>query len=133
MQPQDESSWKTEAIAFSRYLIGEEPDEQSVALYIAAQKKFDMAISAREASKLKFTLRFPGTLGMIDGALALVNPEHVLRKKLYIMFSILESGPKYHAYFLPQKHGSSHIIFILLTGLRASFNTLFGFILLPWI
>jgi hypothetical protein len=133
MQQTDESSWRKEAIAFSRYIVGEEPDEQSIALYIAAQQKLNIPISPKESNKIRFIVRFPGTMGMIDGALALLNPEHPVRKKLYTMFSILESSPKYHKYFLPQERADSYKFYILLVGLRAIFNTISGLFLLPWI
>jgi hypothetical protein len=131
MQAADESILRKEARVFSRYLIGKEPSNLSVQLYIKALQKLDIPMSPRDQRKLSFILRFPFFISMIDGALAMVNPEHPIRKKLYVMSSILESDPACNNYFLP-KDGTS-LFTILLTGTRAVFNTLFGFILLPWI
>lgn len=133
MQAANELLWKKEASVFSRYLIGEEPDELSVALYIKAQQKFAIPMSPKDAEKLQFTLNHPFYLGMIDGALGIINPEHPIRRKLYIMFSILESNPIFHKEFLPQERKGSYLFIIMWTGTRAVCNTLFGFILLPWI
>lgn len=133
MQQGDELLWKKEAEVFSRYIIGREPDEQSVNLYIKAQQKLDIAISPRQASKLKFTLRHPSTLPAIDGALAIVNPEHAIRRKLYLMFSILESSPAFYDKFLPRQRPGSYIMTIIWAGTRAVLTTFYGFILLPWI
>lgn len=133
MQPGDELVWKKEAEVFSRYIIGREADEQSINLYIMAQQKLDIPISPRQASKLKFTLRHPSTLPAIDGALAMVNPEHAIRRKLYTMFSVLESSPAFCDKFLPQQRKGSYLLAIIWAGTRAVFNTFYGFILLPWI
>jgi len=127
----DESTLTKEAMVFSLYFIGKEPGELSVQLYIKASQKLAIPMSPRDKRKLNFILRFPFFMGMIDGALAMVNPEHPIRKKLYVMFSVLESDPAFSNYFLP-KAGTS-LFAILWTGTRAVFNTLFGFILLPWI
>jgi len=131
MQATEESTLTKEARVFTRYLIGKEPGGLPVQLYIKALQKLDIPISPRDQGKLNFLLRFPFFMGMIDGALAMINPEHPIRKKLYVMFAILESDPIYTQCFLP-KAGTS-LFAILWTGIRAVFNTLLGFILLPWI
>jgi hypothetical protein len=133
MQGENESLWKKEATVFSRYITGKEASEQCLQLYVQVQQKLAIPITPRERKKLNFILRFPFFMGWIDGALAIVNPEHPIRKKLYVMFSVLESIPDFHSSFLPQQRGGGYIISILWTGTRANFNTLFGFILLPWI
>ena len=133
MQAPNESLWKKEAEVFSHYLIGKNASEQCVHLYMQAQQKLSIPITPREQKKLTFILRFPFFMSWIDGALAIVNPEHPIRKKLYVMFSILESSPDFHNSFLPQQRSGSYLFKIFWVGTRAVFNTLFGFILLPWI
>ncbi len=133
MQATNELLWKKEAAVFSRYLIGKNANEQCINLYIEAQQKLAIPITPREQQKLNFILRFPLFVGCIDGALAIVNPEHPIRKKVYVMFSVLESSPDFHTSFLPQQRSSTYLFKILWTGTRAVFNTLFGFILLPCI
>jgi hypothetical protein len=133
MQAENETLWRREAAVFSRYITGKGAGEQCLQLYVTAQQKLAIPITPREQKKLNFILRFPFFMGWIDGALAMVNPEHPIRKKLYVMFSILESSPDFHTSFLPQQRSGGYMITILWTGTRAIFNTLFGFILLPWI
>ncbi|HTB07426.1 MAG TPA: hypothetical protein VK806_10785 [Bacteroidia bacterium] len=48
------------------------------------------------------------------------------------MFSILESRPAFSSYFLP-KESNSPILSLIGSGIRATWNTLIGLILLPWI
>ncbi|HXB10477.1 MAG TPA: hypothetical protein VNZ45_00710 [Bacteroidia bacterium] len=133
MQQFEEPFWAKEASVFSRYLIGQEPDEHSVALYIEAQKKLKISLKHREASQIKFVLLFPFTLPMIEGPMAILRPDYAIRKKLYTMFCILESSPKYHQYFLPQERKGSFLFTFLLTGVRAVFNTIAGLFIVPWI
>jgi hypothetical protein len=133
MRQFEEPFWAKEASLYSRYLIGQEPDEHSIALYIESQKKLKISLKHREASQIKFVLLFPFTLPMIDGAMAILRPDYAIRKKLYIMFCILESSPKYHQYFLPQERKGSFLFTFLLTGVRAVLNTIAGLFIVPWI
>ena len=129
----EEPFWAKEASVFTRYLIGEEPNEKVVALYIEAQKKLKISLSRREAAQLKFVLLFPRSVAMIDGALAILRPDYAVRKKIYTMFCILESSPDYHKYFLPQERNGSYLRTVILRGIRAVLNTIAGFLLVPWI
>ncbi len=133
MRQFEEPFWAKEASVYSRYLIGQEPDEHSIALYIESQKKLKISLKHREASQIKFVLLFPFTLPMIDGAMAILRPDYAIRKKLYTMFCILESSPKYHQYFLPQERKGSFLFTFLLTGVRAVLNTIAGLFIVPWI
>jgi hypothetical protein len=132
MQSPDEAQLTREAIVFTQYLIGEEADSQSIKLYNKAQQKLNITLTSKEAKRLNFILKHNFVIGMIDGALALQNAESGIRKKIYTMFAILESNPKYAKYFLPKEDKNS-ILHIVGYSIRAVFNTLSGLILLPWI
>ena len=132
MQTANESLLIKEAKVFTQYLIGEEADEKSIQLYIQANKKLDIALTEKEAKRLKFLLNNHLFIGMADGALALTDRESGIRKKIYLLFSILESRPAFSSYFLPIEN-KAPILFIMGSGIRATWNTLIGLILLPWI
>jgi hypothetical protein len=132
MQSADESLLIKEAKVFSRYLIGEEADEQSIQLYLSANTKLNITLTDKEVKRLTFLLNNPSFIGMADGALAITDRESGIRKKIYIMFSILESRPAFSSYFLP-KESNSPILSLIGSGIRATWNTLIGLILLPWI
>jgi hypothetical protein len=132
MQPVDEALLTKEAQTFTRYLIGKEADEQTIQLYISAHKKLDIGITEKEARRIKFLLGTPSFIGMADSALALSNSESGIRKKIYILFSILESRPEFAKYFLP-KEQKMPVLSIIGSGVRASWNALWGTILLIWI
>ncbi len=132
MQTVDEAQLTREAIAFTRYLISEDVDAQSIELYSKAQQKLNITLSENEDQRLNFMLNHAFIIGMIDGALALQSPQSGIRKKIYIMLAILESDPNYAKHFLPQEQRSPFLQLIGL-GIKAAFNTLTGLILLPWI
>jgi hypothetical protein len=132
MQTADESLLIKEAKIFSRYLIGEEADEKSVQLYISANEKLSITLTEKEAKRLTVLLDNPSLLGLADGALALTDRESGIRKKIYVMFCILESRPAFSSYFLPIEN-KAPILSIMGYGIRATWNTLIGLILLSWI
>lgn len=132
MQPTNNTLLIKEALVFTRYLIGEKADEHSIGLYINAHNKLLIDLSPKETKRLKFLLRNPSFIGMADSALALTASESGIRKKLYLMFAILESSPAFSKHFLP-KENNSPVLSLIGSGIRASWNALIGFILLLWI
>jgi hypothetical protein len=60
-------------------------------------------MSEREHKRLTFIRRHPWALGFVDAGLTLVDSASELRHRIYIMFSILESSPRYHDRFLPTR------------------------------
>jgi len=133
MQSVGNAQLTKEAQVFTKYLIGKEADSLSVDLYVKANNKLNIPLTEKESKRLDFIVRNPSLIGTVDGALALRNPESGIRKKIYIMFAILESNPAYADYFLPKEHKGSYFISIIGTGIRAAWNALTGFILLAWI
>jgi hypothetical protein len=131
MQSTDQASLTKEAKAFTHYLLGEQADELTISLYLQAHNKLNIVLTEKENKQLGFILRHPILIGMIDGALALRNPDSGIRKKIYVLFAILEANPKYAKYFLPS--GKTTMLSIFASGIRAIWNTLTGLILLPWI
>jgi hypothetical protein len=131
MQLTNEALLTEEAKIFTQYLLGEEADQLTISLYIQAQSKLNISLTEKESKRLDFMLRYPSVIGMVDGALALNNPESGIRKKIYVLFSIIESNPKYARHFLPSNKVG--LFSIILSGIRAVWNALTGFILIAWI
>jgi hypothetical protein len=131
MQLTNEALLTKEAKVFTQYLLGEEADQLTISLYIQAQGKLNITLTEKESKRLDFMLRHPFVIGMVDGALALNNSESGIRKKIYVLFSILESNPRYARHFLPSNKVG--LLSIILSGIRAICNAITGFILLAWI
>ena len=76
-------------------------------------------------------MRFPFLLQFIDAGYALRRSPSALRKKILLMFAVLESLPEYAHYFLPKKN-QTVLLTILSTLLKTTVRTGIG-VLLLWI
>lgn len=117
---------KREANVFSRYLIGENISDSLVSRYEAAIVYADAELSPQDKKLMKLCLRRPWLTGFVDGGLSILNPLSDLRRRIYIMFAVLETSPKYAHHFLPQHHSPFYLVVLTLVGLRALFRTLVG-------
>lgn len=128
---QAEAQLNEEARVFTRYLVSEEADELTLQLYIKAHTNIKMNLTEKESKRLTFLLKHPGCIDMVDGALAIIASESGIRKKLYVLFAILESNPRYAKYFLPDN--KTDLFSIIGSGIVAVWNAAIGLIILPWI
>jgi hypothetical protein len=93
----------TEAIVFSRYLVGVHPSPEHAARYArACATLFPDPPSAQDASLVAFALRWPWFLGPLDAASALIRPGSLLRRRILVMAAILETTPEHAEKFLPR-------------------------------
>jgi len=99
--PTQDAELATECQVLARYLIGQEPPQELVDRYIAANRiLIKEEGSGPLESELRFVRRNPSTLPFIDAAAGLLKPESLLRKKLLVMTAILEATPIYAGFFL---------------------------------
>ena len=92
-----------EAIITTRYLINKKPSKKAIELYIEAHKKRSVELTGKEQSRWNKVLRFPFLLQFLDAGYALQKKPSSFRKKILLMFAILESLPEFSKDFLPQK------------------------------
>lgn len=118
-----------QALIFGRYLLKQTPNADVQSLYDRAMAADAGKADAQDTTLLTFITRHPWSLGAIDGALALIKPNSEVRRRLYVMFSILEAAPEYHRHFLPQKHSWWYLFVIGATGVRAVARALCGIVL----
>lgn len=129
----DEELIKQEAQVFCKYLIGVEATEQTIQLYISANSKLGIEVTPKERRQINYLLDNPRVIPWIDAALALMQPEGGIRKKLYIMFCITESIPTYSRFFLPQEHAKKFVFSAVFRILISLFRMPVGLILMLWI
>jgi len=96
--PHNDAALAAECTLLTRYLIGQNPPQELVDRYAAANRILlpDQAISG----ELGFVHRHPSSLPLIDAAAGLLMPESIVRKKALLMTAILEATPAYADYFL---------------------------------
>ena len=120
-----------EAEIFGRYLLGgKTPNEKSIALYVEAMTQRPVLPIGRDVSLLKFLLKHPSTIGMIDGALAFSKKRSIIRRKILFMSAILETQTEYAALFLPEERSPFYTVYIFWVGFRAVVKAMGGKMLL---
>jgi hypothetical protein len=122
-----------ESVIICRYLTGRDPGEKATALYCGAHNRLPLQLSAKEAATWQHCLSSPFVLGSVEAALAIKNPDSLIRKKILLMLAILESTPAFHDFFLPQKRSAFYLFKLLFTGIKAILKIINGYLLLLFI
>lgn len=126
----DATSIELQAILFGKYYLKHEPNRRTIDMYTRALTSQYVTLSDRDQIVLSFTLRHPWALPFMDAGLALTNPQAELRRRLFVMFAILEATPEYCNYFLPQRRPWFYGFVVLLSGFRAIIKAAAGITLL---
>ena len=121
-----------EATLFCRYLIKQTPTDFVKELYARA---LDQQVALNDSDKkiLKFALDHTWSLRFLDAGAAIIKPQSELRKRLYIMFAILESSPNYVDCFLTIDRSVFYLFKIIFSGIRAIISTIVGIMLIKLI
>jgi hypothetical protein len=116
-----------EASLFCRYLIDQPLADNVFALYDDIIKTTTNDNQADTSDRLlRFAIEHPWSLAFLDSAAAVVRPESELRRRLHVMFAILECQPSYSSYFLSVAQPSWYVIVIGFTGCKAVLKALCG-------
>jgi hypothetical protein len=127
------NNYKQEAEIFGRYLLGgKTPDEKSISLYVHAMHLRPASPIGKDEKVLKFILKNPRTIGMIDGALAFSKKKSVIRRKILFMSAILETRPEYADLFLQKERSWFYNIYIFWVGFRAVMKAMAGKLILAF-
>jgi len=118
-----------EARIFGRYLLGETPHDAACNLYIHAITTNPQKINAADARLLDYVHEHPRAIGLVDAGLNLLNSGSEVRRRIHLMFSILESTPHYHKKFLSQPHSFWYLGTIAVTGIAGLAKTAAGVVL----
>lgn len=116
-------STEEEARILTRYLINEVPSKVQVGLYSIGSSS---SVTAGRERAWDIVLNHPWLLPYFDAYDALFRPDSQLRKKLYIMFSILEASPDFVEKFLPQKRSLWYLLILAGVGIRSIYRLLMG-------
>ena len=123
---------RKEAFIFSKYLCGSDPSEELISRYEVFVHKASFE-SGKEERLQNFILRFPFILPALDAALAFFRPRSVVRKKLLLMFALIECQPEHADKFIPGAHQNRGMIFFFLTGVWAIIKLVAGSIFLVFL
>lgn len=129
MSPELQAELTAEAKAFGRYLLGREVNARAVTLYLAAHDQTQFESDAQDRRLLKFMLRHPALIGVIDAGLAIRKNKSCVRKKLYYMLAILEAMPEYAKYFLFEGSPLTNAFRLVFFGARGVMRMVVGYLL----
>jgi hypothetical protein len=90
---------RSEARAFSRYLIGEPPLPPEEERYAAAVRA---RVARPPDAVVRVARALPLMIGPLDAAAALVDPDGQLRQRLLLAAAVLEASPAHTERFLPR-------------------------------
>ena len=112
-----------EARTITRYLLNTDPGEKEIRLYAQALGSLNITSNDRLPN---LALRYPLLLPYLDAGLAIMEPEHPLRQRIYIMLAILETNPS-HAHFFIYKQNKWWLLSLSMAGLKAVTRSAVGF------
>ena len=129
MSPESQVELTAEAKAIGKYLLGEEVNARAVTLYLAAHDQTQFESDAQDRRILKFVLRYPSLIGVIDAGLAIRKNKSCVRKKLYYMLAILEAMPEYARHFLFVGSPLTNVLRLFFFGARGVMRMIVGYLL----
>jgi hypothetical protein len=127
---QEPGTFAEEAVAFGRYLTGQSPGQQCIDLYVAAVVKRAGIVSGGDARLISFARRHPHALGLLDAGLALARPRAELRRRIYLMFAIVEATPENCQSFLPTDRSRAYIVVVAAYLAAAMLKAILGLALI---
>jgi len=119
-----------EARNFGRYILERDVDVTSCERYERAIRELGYDYDDPVAD---FAANHPWSIAALDGALALTQPDALLRKKLLLMAAILETRPAYCDSFLPRHRHPGDALDVAYALARAAAQTTFGLLLRPFV
>ena len=121
-------NYRQQADILTVYLTKQPVAEENIYdLYkeIASQTK-----STNEDRLFNFAFKYPRLIPALDAGLVFVRPTSELRRRIYVIFSILESHPQYADVFLPQKFTFLQTVGVFAVGVRAIARAVLGIVII---
>lgn len=122
-----------EGEVFSRYLVGRAASAETLDRFAeGCLRLFGNEAESPDASVTRFACRHPASLPFLDAASGLVAQDSLLRRKLLLMFAILETTPAHANRFLSQRQGKLSLVAgIVAAGFRTAIKAALGLVVLP--
>jgi hypothetical protein len=119
----------TETDQLARYLVGSSCPESAAADYWQAIEKLGGELDAHHRQVWERMMQSALLLRCVDAGLALTSPSSAIRKRIFVMFCILETEPSLALHFLPMERGLLYLPVATWHGVRAVFAAFVGLLL----
>jgi hypothetical protein len=123
---------RREAELLCYYLVNRPLSDEAAMLFARASELHPVFLSAAEQKAWNHCLKHPSMITFIDAALAIRKTNSGIRRKIFLMFAVLESLPEYHTCFLPSSRSPFYPVYIFFRGVLATMKSIIGQIIL-WI
>jgi hypothetical protein len=118
---------RSEGQILARYVLsGRIPTSQVLDLYEQALQLRPITSTSQELRLQRKVLKYPFLLPYVDGALALGQSHHPLRRKIIYMTAIVEAQTNYVDLFLPRQRSKAYIIVAGWHGIRGVWRFVVG-------
>ncbi len=119
-----------EATVLAKYIGAKEIVPGLLPRYNEALGRLSLQLDSKEGLLMQRLLRHPFLLPLVDGGLALVQPQHTIRKRLLLMSALMETETDYAGLFLTKDNIAFAGIQFLYRGGMAVLKGLIGACLL---
>lgn len=115
------TDYDLQAVLFGNYLLsGKAVTPHVKDLYDKTMQNTAASLDAKDKRILQYAIEHPWAIGLFDAGCAITRPDAELRRRLYIMFAILEANTEYWGRFLPKKHSPLYLFVIMGAGIRGA-------------
>lgn len=102
-----------------RYLVGKQATPRVVASYRYALQNIAVDFSNEQQRLWNLCMKRPWLIPHVDAWLGFRQPDHPVRKKIFIMLGVLETQPDYSEFFLPSRHSFIYLLNICVASIWA--------------
>lgn len=115
-----------EANCLSLFLVGSPCPQDAAVAYWQAIEKLGGELDTDNRLAWERMMKSALLLRCVDAGLALTSPTSTLRKRIFVMFCILETEPEMAIYFLPRQRGFIYLPVVAWHGVRAILAAVLG-------
>lgn len=108
-----------EAQRLSKYLTGRRCSMEDAADYFKAVKTHGAILDATQKRLWRLMMRSSFVLRIVDAAFVFTSPASVIRKRIFIMFCVLETSSQFSDIFLPVNRPRIYMLTVALRAFRA--------------
>lgn len=120
----------TEASLFTKYIVGKPSDHFINEQYISGINTLNLAFTGREENMMRMLKKRPFLLPFCDAGLAILSPHCTLRKRILLIFALVETDKNFTTDFINTNDTSFPIIRFVLRGCIGVFKAIFGIIII---
>ena len=122
-------AYDREISAFAHYYLGDDVKEAIKQRYAKYMHTYPGSTNEKDIATLDFAVNHPWSIKLLDAGLAIISPQAELRRRLYVMFALIEADREYAHLFLAQKKSKLYLLNLFFVGIGAVIKMVAGIVL----